>query len=148
MTRPRPKLKPVALHRPTAETLFYVDYEWWTKENLDIKTYIYSRLAVSDEVSFDLDIDEVDLIDMRTGEVRKVDGFQYALQSYFRQLPDDFVAQTSLVDAVFCVLLGNANQPMTAIEIAEKLGRDPNVIVRTVGGPRIYQGIRPIFDED
>ena len=49
----------------------------------------------------------------QTGEVRRVDGFQYLVQAYFRQLPDDFVRNASLVDAAFCVLLSNANQPMT-----------------------------------
>jgi predicted transcriptional regulator len=53
----------------------------------------------------------------------------------------------SLVDAAFCVLLANANQPMTAKEIAERIDRQPDVVVRTLGGPKIYQGIRPVFDE-
>jgi hypothetical protein len=93
-------------------------------------------------------MDEVDLVDMNTGEVRKVDGFQYALQSYFSQLPEDFASRTSLVDAVFCVLLANANQPMTAQTIADRIHRPVDVVLKTIGGPRIYQGIRPIFDEN
>ena len=148
MSNPRPQLKTLSLHRATPDTLFFVDYEWWESSNLDLKTYVLSRLSLGDDqLSFDSDIDQIDIIDMKSGEVRRVDGFQYALQTYFSQLPDDFATRTSLVDAAFCILLGNANQPMSAREIAEKVGRSPDVIVKTLGGPKVYQGIRPIFDE-
>jgi hypothetical protein len=36
---------------------------------------------------------------------------------------------------------------MTADEIATKIGRPADVVVRTLAGPTIYQGIRPILDE-
>jgi hypothetical protein len=98
-------------------------------------------------VSLDAEFDKVDLIDPRTGEVHQVDGFQYIVQAYFHQVPDDFLTNASLVDAVFCILLANANQPMTAAEIAKGIGRQPDVVVRTLGGPKIYQGIRPVFED-
>ncbi len=145
MSNPRPKFKNVSLHHATPETRFYVDYAWWDEKNRDLQTYIFTRLDIGEDFSYDL-AEEVDLVDMQTGEVRKVNGFQYAMQSFFSHLPDDFAENASLVDAAFCILLSNANQPMSAIEIGEKLGRDPNVIVKTLGGSRIYQGIRPIFD--
>lgn len=145
---PRPKLKPSALKLATPETRFFVDYSWWEESNLDLKTYLHTRLSIGDSVSFDAAMDEVDLVDMNTGEVRKVDGFQYALQSYFSQLPDDFASRTSLVDAVFCVLLANANQPMSAQNIADRIHRPVDVVLKTIGGQRIYQGIRPIFEEN
>jgi hypothetical protein len=147
-SNPRPKLKPSALKRTSADTRFFVDYEWWEKSNLDLKTYLRTRLSFDDSTSLDVDVDEVDLVDPYTGEVRRVDGFQYALQSYFSELPADFTSRTSLVDAVFCVLLANANQPMSAREIAERIHRPTEVVLRTVGGPTIYQGIRPIFEDD
>jgi len=145
---PRPKLKVSSLKRATPDTQFNIDYDWWEKSNLDLKTYLHTRLFIDESISFDSDIDEVDLIDAQTGEVRRVDGFQYALQNYFSQLPDDFTSRTSLVDAVFCVLLGNANQPMTAKAIAAQVHRPVDVILKTIGGPQIYQGIRPVLTED
>ena len=145
---PRPKLKSASLKRTTPDTKFFVDYSWWEKSNLDLKTYLHTRLSVGDSISFDSDVDEIDLVDPNTGEVRRVDGFQYALQSYFSQLPEDFASRTSLVDAVFCVLLANANQPMSARAIAERIQRPPEVVIKTIGGPSIYQGIRPVVDED
>lgn len=146
--RPRPKLKAPALKRPTEDTKFFIDYDWWERSNLDLKTYLYTRLNVGEDLQIDTDMEKVDLVDSRTGEVHQVDGFQYVLQTYFSQLSDDFTARTSLVDAAFCVLLANANQPMTAKEIAQQVGRPTSVILKTLGGPRVYQGIRPLFEEE
>ncbi len=144
---PRPKITLNKVKRATAETPFYIDFDWWDDSNLDMRTYLMTRLELGEDVSLDAEFDKVDLIDSRTGEVHQVDGFQYIVQAYFHQVPDDFLTNASLVDAAFCILLANANQPMTAAEIAERIGRQPDVVVRTLGGPKIYQGIRPVFDE-
>ncbi|GJM42107.1 MAG: hypothetical protein DHS20C20_23890 [Ardenticatenaceae bacterium] len=144
---PRPKLNPSMLKRATADTRFYIDYDWWDKSDLDLKTYLLTRLDIGDDVNLESETDEVDLVDAETGEVSRVDGFQYVVQAYFSQVPDDFVTRTSLVDAVFCVLLANANKPMTATEIAQKVQRPPSTIIKTMGGPKIYQGVRPILDD-
>ena len=148
MSRPRPKLSAAHLKRPTLDTKFHIDYDWWDQSDLDLKTYLYSRLEISDDSSLELGVENVDLVDPDTGEVRQVDGFQYALQTYFAQLPDDFAQQSSLVDAVFYVLLSNANKPMSARELAERTHRDPGMVLKTLSGRRIYQGIRPILDEE
>lgn len=135
------------LKRATPDTRFYIDYDWWDRSDLDLKTYLLTRLDIGEDLNLESNMDEVDLVDAATGEVTRVDGFQYVIQAYFNQLPDDFVTRTSLVDAVFCVLLANANKPMTALEIAQKVKRAPETILKTMGGPKIYQGVRPILDE-
>ena len=145
--RPRPKPKASMLKRPTADTKFIIDYDWWDKSDLDLKTYLLTRLPIDEDVPAEADTDEVDLVDSETGEVYRVDSFQYIVQTYFNQLPEDFATRTSLVDAVFCVLLANANIPMTAQEIADRVHRPVNTVLKTVGGPKIYQGIRPLLDE-
>ncbi len=147
-SNPRPQFKSHSLKRVSADTRFYVDYSWWDESNLDLKTYLFNRLNIGADVEMDAGVDEVDLVDANTGEVRRVDGFQYMIQSYFNQLPDDFMARTSLVDAAFCVLLANGNQPLTGRELAERLERPIDVVIRTLGGARIYQGIRPMLDDD
>ncbi|MBE2200262.1 MAG: hypothetical protein IAE79_16730 [Anaerolinea sp.] len=146
-SNPRPTPKLTVPKRPGPDTLFYIDYDWWESSSLDLKTYLYTRLSNISDVNIDPDIEEVDLVDAKTGEVRRVDGFQYMVQVYFSQLPEDFMASASLVDAVFCVLLANGNQPMLARDIAERVRRAPDVIVRTFSGPRVYQGIRPLLNE-
>lgn len=128
-------------------TRFHIDFEWWEQSSLDLKTYLSSRLQLGGDIPLDLEADAIDVVDARTGEVRRVDGFQYVLQAYFKQLPDDFIKRASLVDAVFCILLGNANQPLSAAELGDRVQRPPEVIVKTLGGRTIYQGIRPVMDE-
>lgn len=147
-TSPRPQLKASALKRVTPDTPFYIDYEWWQKSDLDLKTYLFTRLDIDRSAILEGEGEQVDLIDEETGEVVAVDGFQYVIQTYFNQLPDDFAERMSLVDAVFCVLLANANLPLTANEISERVKRPPDTILRTLGGPKIYLGIRPMLDED
>jgi hypothetical protein len=147
LSNPRPILKAILRTQMTPATRFFVDFEWWEKADLDIKTYLYSRLPIEeDETSMDLERELIDLVDMQTGQVRQVDGFQYIVQAYFRQMPKDFLRTTSMVDAVFCALLANANEPMTAQELADAVDRPVDVVLKTLGGPRIYQGIKPIFD--
>lgn len=135
------------LKRATPDTRFYIDYDWWDKSDLDLKTYLFTRLDIGQDINLESETDEVDLVDAATGEVTRVDGFQYVVQAYFSQLPEDFVTRTSLVDAVFIVLLANANKPMTAKEIAQKVKRSPSTIIKTMGGPKIYQGVRPILED-
>ena len=146
-SNPRPKIKLTSIKRTTIDTKFMIDFEWWEQSNLDLKAYLLSRFSLGDETALEAEFDQVDLVDSRTGEVHQVDGFQYLIQAYFHRLPEDFITHASLVDAAFCVLLSNANQPMSAHEIAERIDRPADVIVRTLGGAKIYQGIRPIFDD-
>ncbi len=146
-SNPRPKIKLTSLKRTTPDTKFMIDFDWWEQSNLDLKTYLLSRFSLEDETSLEAEFDRVDLVDPRTGEVHQVDGFQYLIRAYFNRLPEDFITHASLVDATFCVLLANANQPMSGREIAERISRPADVVVRTLGGAKIYQGIRPIFDD-
>ena len=145
----RPKLKAPVFRQMTEDTRFHIDYDWWDKSTMDLRAYLATRLQVLgiDDVQFDETVDEIDVVDMETGEVHRVDGFQYVVQTYFSQLPDDFAQRSSLVDAVFCVLLANANQPMRVTNIADKIGRSADVVLKTLNGPRIYQGISPVFDD-
>jgi hypothetical protein len=48
-----------------------------------------------------------------------------------------------LVDAVFRLFLANGNTPLNAVELGEELGRQPNIILRTLSGTRVYRGLRP-----
>lgn len=144
----RPKLATPAIKKATENTKFHIDYGWWEKSNLDLKTYLYTRLNVGEHIQTDVEMSEVDLVDVETGEVTRVDGFQYIVQTYFNQLPPDFAKRASLVDAVFCVLLANANRPMTIRELSNRVQRPSSTLLTTFGGSRVYQGIRPIYGDE
>jgi len=145
---PRPQIKAASLRRVTPDTRFYIDYSWWDESHLDLKTYLLARLSLGSELGQEIAADQIDLVDSKTGEVRRVDAFQYLVRSYFSRHGNDMATQGSLVDAVFSVLLANGNEPLTATEIAEQVHRQPDLIVKTFGGPTIFNGIRPLFDDD
>lgn len=145
---PRPAIKKSNLRQVSADTRFYIDYSWWDDSHLDLRTYLLSRLSIGNELGGELPAERIDLVDSRTGEVRQVDAFQYLVRNYFNRHDNDMLTQGSVVDAVFSVLLANGNEPMTAAELAERVQKQPDLIIKTFGGSQIYNGIRPIFDED
>ena len=145
---PRPTIKTAHLRRVTPETRFYIDYGWWDEGHLDLRTYLLARLSLGNEGGSELPAERVDLVDAKTGEVRQGDAFQYLVQNYFSRHGNDLDMQGSIVDAVFSVLLASGNQPMTIREIAERVQRPTDLLVKTFGGAQIYHGIRPLFDED
>jgi hypothetical protein len=125
-------------------TRFHIDYDWWEKSNLSLESYLSSR--VDTEISFEQSTEMIDTIDPHTGEVRQVSQFEFALQTYFQQLPDDYLQKATLVDAVFSVLLANGNRPMSATEIAAAVKRPPTTIYQTFGSGKVYRGIRPDYE--
>lgn len=147
-SNPRPVIKAPHLRRITPETKFYIDYAWWAESKMDLKTYLYTRLSLGEEFASDLNVEHVDLIDSRTGEVRQIDAFQYLVQAFYGKQADDFVAQGTIVDTVFSALMANGNEPMTILELSNRVHRPVDLLIRTFGGSTIYHGIRPLFEDE
>lgn len=139
--RPKVKLKSQKRQQLDESTRFHIDYSWWDEKGLSLESYLNSRLGQS--ISLDDSLGAIDLVDMTTGEVRQLSGFEYAVQKYFQDQPiGDFSRRASLVDAVFCALLANGNRPMTAGELGAEVQRAPDTILKTLSGPKVFQGIR------
>ena len=85
----------------------------------------------------------VDWIDPDTAEVKPVDALQYTLMTHCALQPGFLTDRTSLVEAVFRLLLANGNRPMTARELSAQLRRPEKTILRTLAGKRVYRGVRP-----
>jgi hypothetical protein len=136
----------MSLLKPTAETPFHVDFAWWEQNDRDWHVYLRSLLCPEHQESL-ADVQEgtmIDWIDPQTAEVKLVDGIQHALMSHCA-LQADFVNEhTTLVEAVFRIFLVNGNQPMTPQELAKRLNRPAETILRTLTGPRVYRGLRPL----
>ncbi len=133
------------LVRPTLETKFHIDYDWWDRADRDLEVYLRSHLCPEHQQTYaDLEVDVmVDSVDPETAEVTKVAGVQHILISHCARQPDYLTPQTSLVNAVFRVFLANNNTPLSPIELSERLGKSPQMILRTFSGSRVYKGIRP-----
>lgn len=139
----------MSLLKPTAKTPFHIDFEWWKQNEGDWHVFLRSFLCSEHQEAF-ANIEEgelIDWIDPQTAEVKQVDGVQHALISHCAQLPDFVNQRTAVVEAVFRLFLANGNIPMTAEELSGKLGKSADTILRTIAGPRVYRGLRPILSQ-
>jgi len=136
----------MSLLKPTARTPFHIDFEWWKQNENDWHVFLRSLLCPDHQEAF-ANIEEgemIDWVDPQTAEVRQVDGIQHALMSHCALQPDFASARTALVEAVFRTFIVNGNTPMSAEELGKKLERPADTILRTIAGPRVYRGLRPV----
>ncbi|MBO9361500.1 MAG: hypothetical protein J7452_04785 [Thermoflexus sp.] len=150
--RPAPSLQ--RLIKPTLDTPFHIDLDWWKRKGQDLRAYLISHLCPEHRerlLAYPEDM-EIDCVDPETAEVRRVDGLWHILLQHCSRQSDFITSQTPLTDAVFRLLLLNSNQPMTPRQIAQALqkrtGRweDPQKILQTIGGRVVHQGIRPVLE--
>lgn len=137
--------KRFSLVKPTADTPFHIDFDWWKKNERDWHVYLRSLLCAEHREVF-MVVEEgqvIDWIDPSTAEVKQVEGIQNALMSHCVKQPDFLTEQTALVEAVFRLFLTNGNIPMSSKDLGARLNRPPETILRTLAGPRVYKGIRP-----
>ena len=137
--------KRFSLVKPTVNTPFHVDFEWWKKNERDWHVYLRSLLCADHQEIF-ANVEEgemIDWVDPATAEVKPVDGIQNALMTHCVKQPDFLTEQTAMVEAVFRLFLTNGNIPMTSQELGKRLKRPPETILRTLAGPRVYKGLRP-----
>lgn len=134
--------------KPTLDTKFHIDYEWWARHDRELRVYMISHLLPEQRAYFaeHYDTEETDWIDPETAEVHRVDALQQALRQASED-PNFITPQTPLVDAVFRVFLANGNKPLTPLELSERIGRPANTILRTLSGAHVYRGIRPAIDD-
>ncbi len=136
--------------KPTLETKFHIDYGWWDRDGRDLRTYLISHLPAAQRAQFESSDakGEVDYIDPETGEVRRLDALALAIYNATRS--EDFIgAHSTLVDAVFRVFLENDNRPLSVNELAERLKRPGQTILKTLAGTTgvVYKGLRPVTEE-
>jgi len=136
----------MSLLRPNTKTPFHIDFDWWKQNERDWHVFLRSLLCAEHQESF-ANFEEgeaIDWIDPQTAEVKPVDGIQHALMSHCAQLPEFLGERTAVVEAIFRTFISNGNIPMSAEELGKRLGRSSDVILKTIAGPRVYRGLRPV----
>ena len=145
----RPRVpSPTNLTRPTLETRFHIDYDWWERSGQELRLYLLQHLCEEHRHEFAIETPDdviVDWIDPHNGRVTRVDRLYYTLLTHCSQDPEYVTERTALVDAVFRVLLLAGNLPMNASELAQRTGRSPEMILRTLSGKTVYKGLRPVM---
>jgi hypothetical protein len=138
----------MSLVKPGIHTRYHIDFDWWGQNDRDWRVYLRNFLCPEHQRLFaDLNATEkVDWVDPESAEVQSVDGLQNILITHCAKQSSFITQQTTLVDSVFRIFLANGNNPLSPEELAEHLGRDPQVILKTLSGARIYKGLRPCLD--
>jgi hypothetical protein len=136
---------------PTVETKFHIDLDWWQQQRRDFRLELLNHLCADCKASFGShrDTELVDWVDPETAEVKRVDGLWHSLRVCCSNRPEFLSPQTSLATAIFRLFLANGNEPLTPIEIWQRLGRrDPETILRLLVNGRSYYGVLPVGAEN
>ncbi len=137
--------KKPAYVKVTSETPLYIDFKYWKSKEQNWRSILVGYLCEEHKAVFanvDPSLELIDAIDPETGEVSQIDVILDLLFSHCSQ-QDGFVPENGpLTDCIFRMLLANGNQPITPAEMAERLNKPANTIIKTLTS-RVYRGIRP-----
>ena len=134
------------LIRPTLDTKFKVDFEWWKDHDRNWHVYMRGFLCPHHaELYKDYSDEEViDWVDKKTGEVTTVNAIEHALATHCSKQVNFLTESSALVDSAFRVFLLNGNEPLNSRELSEIMGKPAELIMRTFSAPQVYKGIKPI----
>ncbi len=133
--------------KPTSHTQFQIDLDWWKSEGRSFRVELWNHLCPGCRQRFETyrDTEAIDWVDPDTAEVLRVDGLWHSLRQCCSERPEYLGNDVSLSTAIFRLFLANGNQPLSALEIWQRLARrDPDTILRLLVRGRSYYGIRPV----
>jgi hypothetical protein len=135
--------------RPTVDTKFHIDFDWWEEKERNFRLHLLSHLCSDCQSRYGdhREAELIDWVDADTAEVTKVDGLWHSLRICCSQRPDYIDELTPLTTAVFRTFLANGNEPLSPVELQDRLHRPVDTILRTFGGVRVYHGIKPVKDK-
>lgn len=147
---PNPPMKLSRIIKPTTDTPFHIDFEWWQQDGRDLRAYLLSQIPADVRDAYaELEGDAlVDFVNPETGEVKQEDGLLLRVRKIAKQRADFVGQHTSIIDAVFRTFLINDNQPMSAFDLSRRLNRDAHLILRTLSGAQVYKGLRPVVEQN
>ncbi len=137
----------MAWKRPTVNTPFHIDWEWWTENDQNYRLYLYEQLCEECRRRFPagMDVEEVDWIDPETAEVTRADALLMCLRMRCVNEPDFITASLPLTAAVFRVFLMNGNKPLSASDLHGYLQwRPAAMILRVLAGRQVHYGVKPV----
>lgn len=136
----------MAWKRPSTDTPFHIDWEWWAQNDRNYRLFLHEQLCEECRRRFPspLTLAEVDWIDPVTAEVTRADPLQMCLRSECAHSPNFIHEALPVAAAVFRVFLMVGNRTLTPADLHEHLPwRTPEMILQVVGGRQVHYGIRP-----
>jgi hypothetical protein len=140
------EVKRFSLVKPTTQTPFHIDFDWWKQQDKDWRVFLYGYLCTEHQAAFSARDENawIDWVDPENAEVTRVDGLQHTLITHCARQPGFVTSNMSLVDSVFRVLLAHGNAPLTSAQLSETISRPAETILRTLSSGVIYKGMRPL----
>jgi hypothetical protein len=133
-------------HRPTVDTKFHIDYDWWQTSGRNFRLYLLEQLCDECKQRFAThrETETVDWVNPETGEVIEADALMQCLKGMCAQKADFIDPRVPLTAAVFRIFLINDNTPLSPQELHEIITwKLPETILSTLTGRTTYLGIRP-----
>ncbi len=137
--------------RPSLETKFHIDHEWWQASGKDLRVAVRGQLCRDCQARFPdhRNLEAVDWVDPDTAEVLRADALLQTLRNDCARKPEFISSGNSLVTNVFRIFLLNGNQPLTPPELAQQMPwTNGDVILRTLASGQVYMGLRPLSTLD
>ncbi len=141
---------PIKWKRPSLDTRFHIDYDWWRNSGKDIRVAVRGQLCSECQQRFPdhRNTESVDWVDPESAEVVQADALLQCLRSECSRKPDFISRSNPLVTNVFRLLLLNNNQPMTPSQMHERIPwQDAETVLRTLSSGTVYMGIRPSLED-
>lgn len=135
------------LARPTVNSYFHVDWDWFRRNKLGIKSLVHNQLCPQclREFSEGVEVQDVDYIDPETGEVFKINNLWEAILAHCQWQPNYLDNNMPLNQRILRVFLASNNEPMTVKALARELGLyDPNFLLRVLMASGVQNGVVPV----
>ena len=136
--------RPSSLIKPSAETLFHIDFDWWKENDSNWRIFLFEFLCPEHQAYFKdkADTTKIDAINPETAEVILVDGLLFELMNHCAKQEGFISANIPIIAKVLRTFLSNGNQPLSAGALAEIVNRPAATVLATLSGPQVYKGIR------
>jgi hypothetical protein len=132
--------------RPSVETKYHIDYDWWVANGKDVRVAVRGQLckACQDRFPDHRNTEMVDWVDPETAEVIKGDALMQCLRTECATIPDFIGRGNPLVTNLFRIFLLNGNQPLSPLDLEKQLPwAEASTILRTLASGTVYMGLRP-----
>jgi len=136
--------RPLSLIKPTAETLYHLDFDWWQENDSNWRIFLLEFLCPEHQAFFKdkADTTKIDAVDPETAEIKQVDGLLYELMNHCAKQEGFISENLPIIAKVLRTFLSNGNQPLTAAALAIIVNRPVATLLATLSGPQIFKGIR------
>ena len=133
--------------KPTLKTKFHIDFNWWAQGSRNFHQALLDQMCDKCRALVDAspEVKTMDWIDPETAQVFTIDQLWHTIHVQCGPKSDFLADQLPLVSSIFRLFIVKNNTPLTPVEIEQHLHRrSARIILRTIGGKKIYNGIRPI----